>query len=108
MKLMMDKGLRLLFFAFAAVLLIAGAAQAVTPMVDGGTYHSVLLNADGTVWAWGANWYGQLGDGTTTDRLTPVQVSGLTGVVGVAAGYYHSLAVNADGTVWAWGYNDEG
>ncbi|MBI5562016.1 MAG: hypothetical protein HY894_04055 [Deltaproteobacteria bacterium] len=105
MKLMMDKGLRLLFFALAAVLLIAGAAQAVTPMVDGGLYHSVLLNADGTVWAWGWNGYGELGDGTTTDRLTPVQVSGLTGVVSVAAGFYYSLALKSDGTVWAWGYN---
>ena len=42
---------------------------------------------------------------TTTQRLTPVQVNGLTNVVGVAAGVYHSAALKSDGTVWAWGYN---
>ena len=63
------------------------------------------MNADGTVWAWGANSVGALGDGTTSPHLTPVQVSGLTGAVAVAAGFSHSLAVKSDGTVWSWGDN---
>ncbi len=46
----------------------------------------------GTVWAWGLNGYGQLGDGTTTDRLTPVELGGLAGVLAIAAGYEHSMA----------------
>ena len=46
---------------------------------------------------------GQLGDGTTTQRKTPVQVSGLTGVIAIAGGGYHSLAVKSDGTARAWG-----
>jgi len=50
------------------------------------TSHSLAVKADGTVWAWGYNAYGQLGDGTTTQRNTPVQVSGLTNVVAVEAG----------------------
>jgi alpha-tubulin suppressor-like RCC1 family protein len=48
-----------------------------------------------------------LGDETTTDRLTPVQVSGLSDMVAVAAASFHSLAVRSDGTVWAWGENYE-
>ena len=76
--------------------------------VAGGRYHSLAVKSDGTVWAWGNNWLGQLGDGTTTDRSIPVQVSGLSGVVAVAGGDYHSLAVKSDGTVWAWGDNYHG
>jgi len=64
--------------------------------------------SDGTVWAWGYNGYGQIGDGTTTQRNTPVQVSGLSGVIAVAAGQYFSLALKSDGTVWGWGSNNYG
>ena len=71
--------------------------------MSGGVGHSLALRADGTVWAWGWNGYGQLGDGTTSDRLRPVPVPGLTGVVAVAGGAFHSLALKGDGTVWAWG-----
>jgi len=67
--------------------------------------HSLALKADGTVWAWGLNNAGQLGDGTTTNRATPVQVSSLTDVVLIGAGAFHSVAVKKDGTVWAWGGN---
>ena len=66
------------------------------------------LLADGTVKAWGLNTSGQLGDGTTTNRYTPVSVSGLTGVQAIAAGYYSGYALLADGTVKAWGYNSSG
>ncbi|MCC7202339.1 MAG: hypothetical protein IT393_06750, partial [Nitrospirae bacterium] len=62
----------------------------------------------GTVWAWGQNSFGQLGDGTETERHTPVQVIGLTGIVSVAAGDRHSLALKSDGTVWGWGYSEYG
>ncbi|MFP2897752.1 MopE-related protein, partial [Corallococcus sp. 4LFB] len=61
-------------------------------LAAGGT-HTLALKQDGTVWAWGANSYGQLGDGTNTQRRTPVQVQGLTGVASVAAGDSHSLAL---------------
>ena len=59
----------------------------------------------GLVWTWGWNGVGQLGDGTTTDRQTPVPVPGLSGIVAVAGSPYHSLALKGDGTVWAWGWN---
>jgi len=61
-----------------------------------------------SVWAWGWNGAGQLGDGTTSDRPRPVKVPNLSDVVGVSAGGYHTLALKGDGTVWAWGWNGVG
>jgi alpha-tubulin suppressor-like RCC1 family protein len=76
--------------------------------ITGGGFHNLALKSDGTVWAWGYNAYGQLGDGTATDRLTPVQVQGLTGVSAIAGGVFHSMALKSDGTVWTWGANGIG
>jgi alpha-tubulin suppressor-like RCC1 family protein len=76
--------------------------------VAAGFSHGLAVISDGTVRAWGDNTYGQLGDGTQTERSTPVQVTGLTGVIQVAAGAGFSLALRSDGTVWAWGTNDAG
>ena len=78
--------------------------------VAAGSYHSLALASDGTVYAWGHNVTGELGDGTKTDRTTPVKVSGLTNVIAIAAGYDQgsmgfSLALKSDGTVWGWGCN---
>ena len=78
------------------------------PMIAAGYGYSLALKNDGTVWAWGDNEAGQLGDGTTTQRNAAVQVSGLAGVSAIAAGYMHSLALKSDGTVWAWGLNNHG
>jgi len=63
------------------------------------------IKSDGTVWSWGNNENGVLGDGTTTIRTTPQQISGLTDVIAVSAGYSHVLALKNDGTVWSWGNN---
>jgi alpha-tubulin suppressor-like RCC1 family protein len=73
--------------------------------IGAGQYHSLAARSNGTVWAWGRNSGGQLGDGTTVDRATPVQVAGLTDAAKLAGGWDHSLALRADGTVWAWGSN---
>ncbi len=75
--------------------------------IAGGDLWSLALKSDGTVWAWGWNVYGQLGNGTNTTSNTPVQVSGLSGVTAIAAGN-HGLALKSDGTVWAWGDNSFG
>jgi len=73
------------------------------------TAHTIALRADGTVWAWGDNSSGQVGDGTTTQRRSPVQVTALgSGNVAIAAGANHSMAIKADGTLWAWGSNASG
>lgn len=76
--------------------------------VAAGWSHTLAVRADGTVWAWGSNTRGQLGDGTQQDRSAPVQVAGLSNVKAVAAGLYHSVAIKNDGTVWSWGGNDGG
>ena len=82
--------------------------------VAAGDFHALALKNDGTVWAWGSGYRGQYGDGTTTDKLTPVQVHGpgnlgfLTGITAIAAGGDFNLALRNDGTVWAWGWNQYG
>jgi alpha-tubulin suppressor-like RCC1 family protein len=76
--------------------------------IAGGQHYSLALKSDGTVWAWGGNDDGELGNGSTTGSNTPVQVTGLTGMSAIAAGYNHSLALKSDGTVWAWGDNRQG
>jgi alpha-tubulin suppressor-like RCC1 family protein len=75
--------------------------------VAAGHHHSVALKSNGTVWAWGQNDNGQLGNGTTTAALTPVQVPGMSGVSQILAGNYHTIALKSDGTVWAWGLNND-
>ena len=82
--------------------------------IDGGGAHNLALKVDGTVWAWGDNGHGQLGDGTTTLRPRPVQVKGpgrsgfLQRIIAISAGGGHSLALRDDGTVLAWGLNADG
>ena len=66
------------------------------------------LRSDGTVWGWGRNYIGVLGD-TIEKSFAPVQIHGLPpGIVQVAGGLYHSVAVAADGSVWTWGGNGHG
>jgi RHS repeat-associated protein len=76
--------------------------------IAGGGYHSLAIKTNGTVWAWGYNLAGQLGDGTATQSATPVQVQSLSGVAVIAGGTYRSLALRTDGTEWAWGSNEYG
>jgi len=81
--------------------------------IMGGEMHNVALKSDGTVWAWGANFLGQLGDGTTNYATTPVQTGllstpPLTSVTKLGGRPYFSLAVRTDGTIWAWGMNQVG
>jgi alpha-tubulin suppressor-like RCC1 family protein len=73
-----------------------------------GEHENYAIKSDGTLWAWGGNFVGQLGDGTFTNTVTPVQVSGLISVTMLGGRGYHNLAVTADGKVWAWGWNSRG
>ncbi|MCK4261195.1 MAG: hypothetical protein KAX49_19630 [Halanaerobiales bacterium] len=84
---------------------ISEAKDIVKPMVAAGTFHTIALKSDGTVWTWGYNWSGQLGDGTISHKTTPVQVSNLSDITAIAAGDSHTIALKSDGTVWTWGHN---
>jgi len=74
--------------------------------VSGGTYHTAAIKTDGTLWTWGYNGYGQLGDNTTVDKSSPVTtVAGGTNWKQVGGVIYHTAAIKTDGTLWTWGYN---
>ncbi|MBM2815176.1 MAG: hypothetical protein HW421_1938, partial [Ignavibacteria bacterium] len=70
---------------------------------------SYALNAQGgEAYSWGYNAYGQLGDGTTTNKNSPVQIGTGTNWTTSFGGYFHSIAIKSDATLWAWGYNGNG
>lgn len=69
---------------------------------------SMALNADGSVWTWGSNNNGQLGDGTTIDKDVTNKIDSLSNIKDISAGTYHSLALKEDGTVLAWGQGYNG
>jgi alpha-tubulin suppressor-like RCC1 family protein len=73
-----------------------------------GVYDGSAVRADGTLWVWGINNFGQLGQGNTTSYSSPVQVGALTTWSKVAMGNRFTLAVKTDGTLWGWGKNDYG
>ncbi|TDV54906.1 RCC1 domain-containing protein [Actinophytocola oryzae] len=86
---------------------VAGLDSATS--VAGGGNGGYAVRADGTVWAWGVNTEGQLGNGSSVlQSATPVRVGDLTGVTSVAGGRYNGYATRADGTVWAWGAGSDG
>src|SRR5262249_32790744 len=75
-----------------------------------GSAHVCVVKSDGTVWCWGDNTYGQLGDTTTNNHSSPVQVPTaiLPNAVEVTAGENHTCARRSNGTLWCWGRNANG
>ena len=92
--------------AFFLIPSLAAHAASLVSAVTAGTWHSVFIQTDGSLWATGHNAYGQTGDGTTTDRSIPFQIT--TGVTAAAAGIYHTVYLKTDGTLWTMGWNNKG
>jgi alpha-tubulin suppressor-like RCC1 family protein len=92
----------------AGILILHPARQSTGAPVAAGASHVVALKQDGTLWTWGANASGQLGDGTTETRPRPIQVGSDTDWLAVAAGEQHTLALKRNGTLWGWGSSGVG
>ncbi|MGL1933486.1 MAG: hypothetical protein OCD01_00625 [Fibrobacterales bacterium] len=84
------------------------AALSIGPIrsVSAGEHHSLILKSDNTLWSTGQNTFGQLGDGTTTDRVAPVYI--MSDVASASAGSFNTLIAKNDNTLWATGQNDNG
>jgi len=70
--------------------------------------HFCAIKVNGTLWCWGANWNGQLGNNSTVNALTPVQVGSTNTWVAGSVGALSTCAIKTDGTLWCWGANDYG
>jgi alpha-tubulin suppressor-like RCC1 family protein len=100
-----------LFFALTLALSIAplrasAADTAGVASVNTGVIRTLAIKTDGSLWAWGSNQHGELGDGTTVDRSFPVKI--MDGVVSCSGSTISSMALKADGSLWAWGSNRYG
>ncbi|MFC5403232.1 RCC1 domain-containing protein [Cohnella soli] len=76
--------------------------------IEGGFKHSIALAKDGSVWVWGWNEYGQLGDGTNKDRLIPFKLEGVSDIHALNTGYYHTFVIGNNALVYGWGDNTYG
>ncbi len=76
--------------------------------VSSGASHTLALKTDGTLWAWGNNGFGALGDGSTLNSRKPIHIKVGTAFKRISAGYNHSLAIDANGALWSWGDNENG
>lgn len=76
--------------------------------VASGEGHVLVATTDGTMYSWGYNNWGQLGNNTTTTATKPVKVSNITNVAAISANYYNSMAMTSDGSVYTWGWNEYG
>jgi alpha-tubulin suppressor-like RCC1 family protein len=77
--------------------------------VFAGVFYTAAIKTDGTLWSWGSNAYGNIGDNTNVSKSSPVQtITRGTNWKQVSLNRSHTTAIKADGTLWAWGWNDNG
>lgn len=89
-----------------AITLIAGPSCAAIPQIASSDTHTLVLLANGSIWGWGSNQYGAIGDGSTVSRSSPVLVG--RNFFAISAGLGTSYAIKTDGSLWAWGKNESG
>ena len=87
---------------------VVGSHSFTQIVIGKGSEVTVARKANGEVWCWGYNAYGQVGDNSTTNRSSPVQVVGSHSFTSISSGWFHVLAQKADGSIWAWGRNNYG
>ena len=88
---------------------VAPSGAKAFPQVALGNKFSAALRADGTVWTWGNNDYGQLGNGSYNgNTIYPEKVSGLSNIIKIAAAHEFMFALDKSGNVWSWGRNHKG
>lgn len=107
-KLSIILTLALVLTSFSAVI-DTNTVYAASPnikQIDGGISFSLALRDDGTVWAWGNNSIGSLGDGTIIDKYVPIKISNLCDIIAISSSGASSYALKSDGTVWSWGRNN--
>ena len=88
--------------------LLQAAVAANSQKVYSGYSHTLAIKNDSSLWIWGGNSKGQLGNGATGQIWYPIQVVGQTALIDAAGGFEHSISLKKDGTVWGWGRNSEG
>ena len=98
--------------ALLATLLLFAVLPCVKPAhaqsIAAGSAFTVAIKSTGTLWTWGANARGQLGDGSTAQINSPGQIATSTTFTSVAAGSDFALAISSSGALWAWGDNTNG
>ncbi|UPQ79839.1 fibronectin type III domain-containing protein [Flavobacterium azooxidireducens] len=95
-------------WAYGGSFTTPGSATSCWQTISAGYTHSVGIKTDGTLWAWGDNGYGQLGDATTTSKNTPTQIGSANNWESVSASGGFTIAIKVDGSLWAWGNNTFG
>src|SRR5436190_533239 len=97
------------YFHSLVLLAVQGGAFTGVSRISAGLLFSMALKTNGTVWAWGDNTWGQIGNaGAGVTNVTPVQVTGLTNTTTISAGRQHGVALTGNGSAWSWGYNAYG
>ena len=107
------RGVFFYLFLTAATLLIlctflTKAIGYINSYISTGYFHSFALKDDGTLWGWGYNGYGQVGDSTTANKYTPVQIGADDDWLAIRGGDFHTLGIKEDGALWTWGHNTYG
>jgi alpha-tubulin suppressor-like RCC1 family protein len=90
------------------VSIVVAAQTVLVAALAAGYNHTCGLTSAGAAYCWGRNFYGGLGDGTTTERLTPVAVAGGLSFSAISVGLHHTVGLTSTGQVYAWGFNSSG